>query len=538
MSFLTKKIINFEERYLSVDFSDLSLKLLQLEKTSGEDRVRSYFAVGLSSDCLSDGRITDKSKTAKLILAALSQAGPKKINTKKVICSLPESKIFLRIISIPRMEKKEIAEAIKWEIEASIPLSIDQIYYDWQLLGEKDGKQNILTVAVAREIADEILEILELANLKVCLLESESLALARSLIGKAKAKVDEAVLIVDLGAKMTNFIVAQNGVPFFTSSIPFSSDGVTDAIAKSLGVDNEEAQKIKFSRGLGKISEESSIFNSMQAYLESLTAEIEKSIDFYQSLGGKESVKIKKILICGGGANLKGLLTYLIKRLGREVSFGDPWINLNFGQRLPSISKERAIQFTTAIGLALRGSGEGINLLPPNKKQALVEHKKFKTILGWELIIVIIACCFFAFLFGIDRFLSLDLEAISLAKNGQADNARYAKIEDYQSQFSQINARLTKLALIDADQLYWSPIFLQLNSATPEAVEITELETKDLTLSLTGHANTRDDLLAFKENLGKIACFLEVNLPVSNLVSKENIDFSLDLKIDAKCLKK
>ena len=538
MSLLTKKIINFEERYLGIDFSDLSLKLLQLEKKGGKDQVHSYAYLDIPPACFSDGRIEDKAQIAQLVREALKKASPGKIKTKKVICSLPESKIFLRIISIPKMEQKEIGEAIKWEIEASIPLSIDQIYYDWQLLGEKGGKQSILTVAVAREAADEILEVLELAKLEVCALESESMALARSLIDK-KSQTDEAILIVDLGAKMTNFIVTQNGVPFFTSSIPFSSEGVTDAIAKSLGVDKDQAQKVKLSQGLGKISGESAILNSMQAYLESLAVEIEKSIDFYQNLNEKDGVKIKKIIICGGGANLKGLLAYLTKRLDRTVSVGDAWVNLNFEDSLPIISKERSLQFSTAIGLAMKKSvGGGINLLPPAKKGAIAEVRKLKAILGWEAVITFIALCFFGFLFALSSLLDFNLALISGMKNNEADGAKYAKIEEYQKEFSQINTQLERLSKIDSDQMYWSSALLALDSAVPDAVGITEITTKDLILSLSGHANTRDNLLTFRDRLSQSDCFSNVDLPVSELVSKDNVDFQMKLNVSEKCLRK
>jgi len=538
MSFLNKKINNSEEHYLGIDFSDPSLKFLQLEKKNGKDQVRSYICLDVPATCFSDRHIEDKEQIARLIKEALKKASPEKIRTRKVICSLPESKIFLRIISIPKMEQKEIGEAIKWEIEASIPLSIDQIYYDWQLLDEKDEKQSILTVAVAREAADEILEVLELANLEVCALESESMALARSLIDR-KSQAGEAILIVDLGAKMTNFIVTQNDIPFFTSSIPFSSEGVTDAIAKSLGVDKDQAQKIKFSQGLGKISGESAILNSIQAYLESLAVEIEKSIDFYQNLNEKDGVKIKKIIICGGGANLKGLLAYLTKRLDRTVSVGDAWVNLNFEHSLPIINKERSLQFATAIGLAMKKSvGGGINLLPPAKKEAILEAKKLKTIFGWEAVIIFIALCFFGFLFALSSLLDFNLALISGMKNNEADGAKYAKIEEYQNKFSQINTQLNRLSKIDSDQLYWSSALLALDSAVPDEVEITEITTKDLILSLSGHAATRDNLLAFRDELSRNDCFSNIDLPVSELVSKDNVDFQMKLTINEKCLRK
>ncbi|MFZ2192757.1 MAG: type IV pilus assembly protein PilM [Candidatus Moraniibacteriota bacterium] len=537
MNFLNKKIINFEDRYVGIDLSELSFKVLQLEKRNASDYIRAYSLVDIPNDYFADGRILDKKRVAELIKKAINSAGPKKINTKKAICSLPESKIFLRIITIPHMEKSEIEEAIKWEIEASIPLSIDQIYYDWRLIGNKDNKLSILTVAVSRDIADDILEVLELANLEVVALESESIAAIRSLI-QNKNKLKSASLIVDLGSKITNFIVAQDGIPFFTSSIPFSSEGVTDAIAKSLGIDNKDAEKIKLSQGLGQVNKESSILNSMQSYLESLAMEIEKSIDFYQSINGEVGAKIKKIIICGGGSNLKGLLSYLTKRLAKEVSIGDPWVNLDFGNNLPIINKDRSTQFSTAVGLAMYKDfeGQGINLLPKNKKEALARAKRFKLVLGWELIISFIVLCFFSFLFSIGNLLNLNLATISDSSMSQSSGTQYEMIKYYEDKFSGINSDLEKIITIDRDQLYWSRMLSELASAATEEVEITDFATKNLSLYLAGHAKTRESMVSFKGKLEQLGCFSQVNLPISNLASKDNVNFQMDLTIKEECL--
>ncbi len=351
MNFLKKNIINFEDAYFGIDLGDLFVKVVELESKGLGDSVRSYSIAAIPDGCIEDGRIIDKQKVIQAIKAAVTSAGPKKINTKKVICSLPESKVFLRVLSIPHMEQSEISEAIKWEIEASIPLSVDQVYYDWQLIGESLGNQNILTVAVSREIVDDILEILEVAGLEAYGLETESVVTARSLISDTDSDANIS-LIVDLGSKRTNFIVSEGNIPFFTSSIPFSSNGVTDAIAKTLGIGSEEAEKIKISQGVGSCNSDDSVFNSMQSYLEGLSVEIEKTIDFYQNINSK-SGKVEKIIICGG-ANLKGLVPYLTKRLQSKICIGDPWVNLNFNNRLPIVSKEKSLQFTAAIGLAMR----------------------------------------------------------------------------------------------------------------------------------------------------------------------------------------
>jgi type IV pilus assembly protein PilM len=362
MGFLNTKIINFDPEIFGIDLSDLSVKVMQIERSGGIDRIRSFFVADIPPGNIEDGKVINKDVVVKIIKEAVSKAGPKKIKTNKVICSLPESKVFLRVINLPKMEEAEAEEAVKWEMEANIPIPIDQAYYDWQFLDSSNGKQvehagkkqDVLTVAIAKEVVDDLVGVLEAANLDVYGMEVESIATARSLVARKKSsEKDDSSLIIDLGAQRTSFIVINVGVPTFTSSIPFSSDGISDAISKGFNVSLKEAEKMKISHGIEAINE-NPVFGVVRSLLENLVQETEKTLDFYSDFT-KNGTKIEKIILCGGGANLKGLAPFLTKRLSKEIELGDSWINLNLGKKLPIIDRENSIRYSTVIGLALRG---------------------------------------------------------------------------------------------------------------------------------------------------------------------------------------
>jgi len=359
MSFLNKKIMSFEPKIFGLDLSDRSIKVMQLEKNGNIEKIRSYYSIDMPEGNIEDGKITNKEAVSGFIKEAMKKSGPKKINTKKVICSIPESKAFLRIITIPKMDEQEIGEAIKWEMEANMPLPIDQVYFDWQCLeGGEKNKQAILTVAVSKEIIDDTIEVLEKAGLESYGLEIESIATARSLVNE-RCKSEEvcqktASLIVDLGAQRTSFIMVAKEAPYFTSSIPFSSESINDAISKGLRLNRKESEEAKVNHGIENSNSDNPIFSSVKYLLENLVNEIKGTLDFYEEIS-KEKAKIERIILCGGGANLKGLIPYLTKRLGREVELGDPWINLRLGNNLPIINKKNSVRYATVVGLAMRG---------------------------------------------------------------------------------------------------------------------------------------------------------------------------------------
>lgn len=374
-----------------MDLSDLSLKMVQIKGDKKYEAVSGFASADIPAGNIENGEIINKDAVAAIIKEAIKKTGPEKIKTKKVICSLPESKVFLRIISIPKMNEKEAAEAIKWEMEASIPIPIEQAYFDWQVFdSSNDKKENVLTVAVSKEIVDDLMDVLAKAGLKVYGLEVESIASVRSLIAweekeknsdknkdknskkeievsakNAKNKDNEEekdikndkekdILIVDLGEQRTSFIIIKKGVPSFTSSIPFSSQGINDAISKGLNLDADGAEKIKISRGI-ESKEDNPVFNVVQPLLENLIQEIEKTSDFYAGMSKDSSAVIEKIILCGGGSDLKGLPAYLNERLNKSIELGDPLVNLKMGAKPSIIKKDDACRYATAIGLALRG---------------------------------------------------------------------------------------------------------------------------------------------------------------------------------------
>jgi type IV pilus assembly protein PilM len=356
MSFFNKKVFSLSRSPFGLDLSDLSVKVVQLDREGNKDKIISFGSSPIASGSVVDGEVIQKDQVVLAIQDAIKKAGPKKIKTKRVICSLPETKAFLRLVSIPKMKESEIEEAIKWEMEANIPLSIDQVYYDWQLLDKKinkdPNKEDILVVAISRKVVDQFIEVLESAGLKVDGLEIESIAQARSFLSEKDE--EKTTLIMDLGDRRTSFAISVGTVPSFTCSIPLSGQSLTDAISKGLSIPFDEAEKLKRTSGIGSMVKNDPIFKAVKPVLESLSSELEKSIDFYLS-GLGYSVAVDQVILCGGGANTKGIVPYFSQRLGKKVELGDPWVNIQVGKKLPIIDREKSVQFSTAIGLALKG---------------------------------------------------------------------------------------------------------------------------------------------------------------------------------------
>ncbi len=353
MSFLNKKIISFsDDNIIGLDVGSSAIKAVQMQGGI----IRNYSFKNIPDGTIVNGNIVDEKKLISRIGDSVREAKFGKMKSKKVRFSISESKSFLRLISVPQMDQDELREAIKWEMEANIPLSVDQVYYDWKIvenvLPSKENKIRVLVLAAAKNVVEQMLTITESAGLEVVGVESEATALIRSLSNETIR--DKTVLIVDLGRNKTTFVFAVKGVPCFTSSIPVSEQMIISQISRKFSISIEKAKKIEQRNGIGVFFEDKYLFSAIEFVLKNLVNEIERSVDFYVE-GLKYSETVDNIFVCGRLAREKEIITYLSKKIGREIKVGDILSDLKTEKHIPMIKKDVALEYVTAIGLAMSG---------------------------------------------------------------------------------------------------------------------------------------------------------------------------------------
>ncbi len=355
MSFWNKTIANLDDHFFGLDISDFSLKAIEIKKNGSRDKIKSFSLINFKEKLVDSGKIVNKEGLVN-VLKGLKNQKKHRIKTNKVVCSLPEEKSFLRLIQIPFIkEQDKIKEAVKWELEANIPLSINDVIFDFYVLPQefqlKKNQLSILVLAVNKEIVNDLLEVLDKTGLDPIGMESESFALVRSLLGENdKNKVS---LIMDIGGNKTSFLFVVNELLLFTSSIYISAKTFTDNIAKDFNMNFREAEKLKIEQGIGSMTKRDPIFVSLEGSLNSLAEEARRSIDFFiEKL--QYANRLDQIILCGGGAGMKGLIPYLAKKLGYPTFLGNPWKNVRLGKIIPPMNREESVEYATAIGLALK----------------------------------------------------------------------------------------------------------------------------------------------------------------------------------------
>lgn len=373
------EFLSLKPEAFGLDISDLSLKIVKLKKRGKFLTLASFAEAEIEPGIIKEGEIKDEEKLAETIKRAIKKVRGEKLKTKYVIASLPEEKAFLQVIQMPRLSEEDLKSAVIYEAENYIPLPIEQVYLDSQIVPPVYNHLDhfdVLIAALPKKIIDPYLSSLKKAGLQPLALEVESLAIARATIKDEVTAFP--ILLIDLGVNRTSFIIFSGRSLRFTSLIPVSSRIFTEIISKNFGISLKAAEKLKIKYGLEekielKIKDEEAeikkerrkVFETLVPTLVDLVQQIKKYLAYYQSHASHEHLPpngkgVSKILLCGGGANLKGLTDLLSLELKIPVKLANPWVNiLPEGQReVPELPFEKSLGYTTVLGLALRGIKE------------------------------------------------------------------------------------------------------------------------------------------------------------------------------------
>ena len=74
--------------------------------------------------------------------------------TDHVVVALSGDRISTRRLSFPFRDRKKIAPAVPFEVEAQVPYDLDDFFVDWEIVGEQPNRTDVVaTLAPRAEVA-------------------------------------------------------------------------------------------------------------------------------------------------------------------------------------------------------------------------------------------------------------------------------------------------------------------------------------------------------------------------------------------------
>src|SRR6266581_8091322 len=148
--------------------------------------------------------------------------------------AVPAQSVFARFVKLPGLEAEKIDKIISFEAQQNVPFPIDQVVWDYQLVGGGMGEQiQVVIVAIKRDLLDEINNAIEEIGLRTRIIGVASMGLYNAFCYNY-ADLNGCSLLVDIGARTTNVLFIEAG-RIFSRSLPIGGSAITAAIAKEFG---------------------------------------------------------------------------------------------------------------------------------------------------------------------------------------------------------------------------------------------------------------------------------------------------------------
>jgi len=336
---------------VSVDISDNSMKYIELGYGKTGLEVLRYGEEQIPVGVVKNGKINDPKRFKDVVSKVI-----KKAPSEFYRISLPEERAYLFSMPIPFDAGKDPRMAIELSLEERIPMKATEVVFDYELLEKKSGNFMVHVSAVPQSLVDAYVSPFESFGKTVLSLEFEMQAAANAAL--PYEETDTVTMLVDIGLTRTSIAIISKRTVLFSTSIDIGGQGLTDIIKRSLDVTKEKAEELKVEYGM---TTEHDIYTDLPSVITNHVAvlrdEINKLFSYWYSHHDEvvsSRSRIEKILLCGGEANLKGLRDYFRASFEVPVEYVNPWINVNsLDEYIPSISKDKSLSFTSAIGLAL-----------------------------------------------------------------------------------------------------------------------------------------------------------------------------------------
>lgn len=343
--------IFFKDRPMfGFDIGRSSIKVMQINETAKGAVVIGYGTSTFDPSAIKDGVIIDPEIIIKSAYELLEHNIIGHLTTRHIAASLPNAHSFSRVITLPKMSMKDLAGAVELEVDQSIPLAVEDLYYDYSVVRTlDDGGLEVQIVACPKNIVDSYVSVFRALGLEVGLIESNISAVTRIVIHAEAHEVP--TLIVDIGSTACDLSIYDGSAIRATGTVDCSGERITQNISDALAISLQQAHSIKTRYGLELSKKQDKIVKAAEPELNKLITEIRKVIRYFsdrESAGGA----IGQIIILGGGANLPGLSTYITDRTRVPTRLCAPWNNVSFGHLQPPHELETTL-YTTASGLSM-----------------------------------------------------------------------------------------------------------------------------------------------------------------------------------------
>ncbi len=357
------------DRVLTLDIGASKLAMAEFALLRGGLELTRYATTSLGADPDSEA-----DASAFVVSGIHELLRTKGFTPGPVMVSISGQAVFPRYVKLPPVASEKIPQIVRYEAQQNVPFPIDEVVWDYQIVGQEADGLSVMLVAVKNDFVRNWMACVEAAGLEPETVDVSPFALYNA-VRYNYADLPGCAMILDIGARTTNIVFVE-GDRIFSRSIPVAGIAMTKDLMKEFDLPYADAEQLKRAHGfvgfggayegheVGVADRASKIIRNVMTRLH---AEISRTINFYRSQQGGSQPTMA--LLAGGASVMPHTDTFLKDKLKINVEYLNPFRNVAVGENISAEEIGRDIHLLgEVVGLGLRRALScpvEINLLPP-----------------------------------------------------------------------------------------------------------------------------------------------------------------------------
>ncbi len=461
--------------------------------------------------------------------------------------------VSVRQAPFPKMNRRELKDAILLRLEKYSPFTLDEAIFDFKTLGpvREAGaiKDNVMVIAARKDIVSDHISTLRKAGLEPTTISVVPFALQAAVKKFGKVRPDETICLLDIGAEFTDMIFMKGERLDLARTVTTAGNAITEAMTVAitteegqLALDAYDAEDLKRKYGIPPDDSPERLPSGIMVKrlatlqrpaLDRFVAEINRSIDYYRREFGEQ--KIDRLLICGGGAAMKGLREYIQTSLGIPTELFDPF--RDFGLYRKGTGPEEGMGYRMVAALGLYYDHTAVDLLPMEMKAGrfVARDVRMMTIGGIAWVgVLIVGYILLAGWSGISSGQVTRLKREIKATEEQ--NRNYFALE---KEIVDLESRQRALKGVVGEVMPTVPVMAKLTTVVPPNIQLTTFALSNrsnvkMTGVVSGEPHLLDvDLSQFLIDLERSPTFKQVQLISKN---RSNLQGETVLEFEIQCV--
>jgi type IV pilus assembly protein PilM len=215
-----------------------------------------------------------------------------------------------------------------------------------------------LLVAAKKEVVADYVQCVRDAGLSPQVVDVAAFASQNGFEANYPLDPRETVVLINIGAAISNINIARNGVSLFTRDVTIGGNAFTEEIQKQLGIAADEAEAYKVGGSQtedGVVPQE--VLRVMDGVSEVMAGEFQRSLDFF--LATTADANVTRIVLAGGSSKVGSLHRAIERRSRLPLEVADAWKRVEIDGSLDrTYLTAHSPEALIGVGLAMRGVGD------------------------------------------------------------------------------------------------------------------------------------------------------------------------------------